>query len=341
MNNKQDSIARTLQYDNDRSDLSGANLYDANLQHHSFRKADLSGANLASSRLYCSYFDGANLTGVDFTRGDLVGIDSKDGVLCNVNFRRTHFRGANFTGADLRGVNFKHAVMENVSFIGANFEGAIFKDSIFLNSDFTDAVGLGKCLHDGPSSIDHRTLQNSGMPPIHFLRGFGLPERMIEYLPSLIGDAIQFYTCFISYSSNDQEFADRLHSDLQNEGVRYWFAPHDLTIGAKTWDGIDEAIRTRDKVLLILSESAIASDWVEDEVTTAFSEERKRNSIVFFPLRLDDTVMKASEPWAGKLRDNRNICDFSRWKEHDAYKVVFERALRDLHFKHSVLEAEM
>jgi len=35
---------------------------------------------------------------------------------------------------------------------------------------------------------------------------------------------------FISYSSKDQAFAERLHADLQNKGVRCWFAPHDLPI---------------------------------------------------------------------------------------------------------------
>jgi hypothetical protein len=42
--------------------------------------------------------------------------------------------------------------------------------------------------------------------------------------------------------------------------VRCWFAPHDLAIGAKTWDAIDAAIRVRDKLLLILSKNAIAAD---------------------------------------------------------------------------------
>jgi hypothetical protein len=46
--------------------------------------------------------------------------------------------------------------------------------------------------------------------------------------------AIQYYSCFISYSSKDDAFAKRLHADLQNTGVRCWFAPHDLPIGAKT-----------------------------------------------------------------------------------------------------------
>src|SRR3954466_6239735 len=163
-----------------------------------------------------------------------------------------------------------------------------------------------------------------------FLRGVGLPDKLVEYLPSLLNQAIQFYSCFISYSSKDQEFAERLHEGLQNKGVRCWFAPHDLPISAKTWDTIDEAIRLRDKVLLILSKRAIASDWVEDEVTKAYAEERKRKQIVLFPVRLDNTVMKTEEPWASKLRDQRNIGDFTRWKDHDAYRKSFERLMRDL-----------
>jgi TIR domain len=125
-------------------------------------------------------------------------------------------------------------------------------------------------------------------------------------------------------------FADRLHADLQGKGVRCWFAPHDLPIGAKIWDAIDEAIKLRDKLLLILSENSIASDWVEDEVSKAFAEERNRKRLVLFPIRIDETVMATSEPWARKLRDQRNIGDFSKWKEHDAYRKSLERLLRDL-----------
>jgi hypothetical protein len=128
-------------------------------------------------------------------------------------------------------------------------------------------------------------LQTSGPLPVAFLQGVGLPDRVIEHLPSLLNQAIQHYSCFISYSSMDDAFAQRLHADLQNKGVRCWFAPHDMPIGEKIIDTVDEAIRLRDKVLLILSEGAIASDWVEDEVTIAFEEERKRNQIVLFPVR--------------------------------------------------------
>src|SRR5215207_8454134 len=148
---------------------------------------------------------------------------------------------------------------------------------------------------------------------------FGLPETLIEYLPSLLNQAIQFYSCFISYSTNDQEFAERLHADLQNKGVRCWFAPHDMPIGAKIIDALDEAIRLRDKVLLILSEGAIASDWVEGEVTRALDEERTRKQMILFPVRIDETVMQTPKPWTRLLRGQRNIGDFTRWKDHDSY----------------------
>jgi hypothetical protein len=40
--------------------------------------------------------------------------------------------------------------------------------------------------------------------------------------------------------------------------------------------------------------------------------------------------MQTSEAWARLLRGQRNIGDFSRWKEHDNYQKSFERLMRDL-----------
>ena len=103
-----------------------------------------------------------------------------------------------------------------------------------------------------------------------------------------------------------------------------------MKIGAKIRDTLDEAIRLRDKVVLILSESSVSSDWVEDEITKAFEEERQRSAVVLFPVRLDDAVFATTEAWALKLRDNRHVGDFRGWKDHDAYQRSLERLLRDL-----------
>jgi uncharacterized protein YjbI with pentapeptide repeats len=262
--------------------------------------ADLAGANLRKAGLLRAHLTGANLTGA--------------------NLINAHLRGADLTGANLCGADLT----------GANLTNVYLSETIFGDVDLTGVIGLETCRHHGPSTIDHRTLQRSGTLPLAFLRGVGLPDNLIEYLPSLLNQAVQHYSCFISYSAKHQEFAERLHADLQNKGVRCWFAPHDMPIGAKIWDALDEAIKLRDKLLLILSQHSIKSDWVEDEVQKAFAEERDRKQLVLFPVRIDDAVMETPEPWARKLRDQRNVGDFRRWKDHDAYKQSFERVVRDL-----------
>jgi hypothetical protein len=83
-------------------------------------------------------------------------------------------------------------------------------------------------------------------------------------------------------------------------------------------------------VLLVLSQAAIDSDWVEDEVNKAYAEERDRKALVLFPVRIDDSVMTTNEPWARKLRDQRNIGYFLRWDEPPEYNKSLERVLRDL-----------
>ncbi|MCB9106873.1 MAG: toll/interleukin-1 receptor domain-containing protein [Anaerolineales bacterium] len=137
-------------------------------------------------------------------------------------------------------------------------------------------------------------------------------------------------TCFISYSSKDHAFAQRLHANLQDNGVRCWFAAEDMKIGDKIRYRIDESIRIHDKLLLILSENSCNSFWVESEVEKAFEKERQRWSNGTLPIRLDDTVMKTDQAYGGEIRRTRHIGDFSRWKDHDAYQLAFERLLRDL-----------
>jgi uncharacterized protein YjbI with pentapeptide repeats len=297
-------------------DLSGADFPLAKLGGGDLRWADLSGANLG---------------GADLSRANLMNANLNGANLSGANFEEADLRWAILSKADLSEANLHRANFTQTRLAGADLRGATLFETIFGGGiQLSEAKGLDRCHYLGPSFIDFQTLKNSGSIPIAFLRGMGLPDNLIEYLPSLLNEAIQFYSCFISHSSRDHGFAERLHADLQNNGVRCWFAPHDMPIGAKIIDALDEAIRLRDKVLLILSEGAIASDWVEGEVTRAMDEERTRKQVVLFPVRIDDAVMQTSEAWARLLRGQRNIGDFSRWKEHDSYQKSFERLMRDL-----------
>jgi TIR domain/Pentapeptide repeats (8 copies) len=331
--------ADLFQADLSGADLSGANLSGADLRAALLSGANLSGANLNGALLSVANLVGANLVGADLSGAGLSEANLNRADLTEASLNSVRLVGASLNSARLVGANLNGALLGFANLVGANLGGAdlteaILKGTVFGDTTLSDATvnatvkGLDQCKHLGPSIVDFQTLKNSGPLPIAFLRGVGLPDNLIEYLPSLLND--QSNSCFISYSSKDELFAERLHADLQNKGVRCWFAPHDMPIGAKIIDALDEAIRLRDKVLLILSEGAIASDWVEGEVTRALDEERTRKQVVLFPVRIDDAVMQTSEAWARLLRGQRNIGDFTRWKEHDSYQKSFEWLIRDL-----------
>ena len=59
---------------------------------------------------------------------------------------------------------------------------------------------------------------------------------------------VEYYSCFISYSWSDKDFAVRLHDDLQSVGVRCWLDAKELKIGDSLQDQIDRAIQVHDKV---------------------------------------------------------------------------------------------
>jgi hypothetical protein len=337
------------------ADLSGANLRGANLSYADLREANFSKANLSKANLCSANLRGANLSWANLSEAALVeaylrGANLSEVDLSGADLNLTDLLDANLRGADLSGADVGEASVNATNLIGAklveayllaahfreadlsgtDLTGAFISDTIFTGVDLTATKGLNECRHGGPSAIDYRTLFLSKNLPLAFLRGCGLPDNLIEYLPSLRGEAIRYYSCFISYSARDQMFAERLHADLQDKGVRCWFAPHDLSIGAKTWDAIDEAIRLRDKLLVVLSKASIGSDWVEDEVSKAYAEERSRKAVVLYPVRIDNAVMSTTEPWAIKLRDQRNIGDFRSWRKPAEYQKSLERLLRDL-----------
>jgi hypothetical protein len=304
-----------------RADLHDADLRRVDLSRADLRRADLSGADLSEAALRGVDFGGAHLSRATFRKADLSGVSFRDAYLHRADLREADLREADLLGVDLSGVNFSNADLRRAH-IGA---------TVFGNVNLSRVRGLDTVRHDGPSTIGIDTLYRShGNIPEVFLRGAGVPDDIITYSKSLVGQPFQYYSCFISYSSLDEALAQRLHADLQDKGVRCWFAPEDLKIGDEFRSRIDESIQVYDRLLLILSESSVKSRWVQKEVETAFEKEGKDNRIVLFPIRIDEAVMQSAVGWAADIRRQRHIGDFQQWKDHDAYQLAFSRLLRDL-----------
>jgi hypothetical protein len=265
-----------------------------------------------------------------YVRPDLSGAHLSGADLSRANLQLAKLGGANLGGANLSGANLSLANLALADLYAADVSRAHFAFTVLGDNDLSRTKGLDTVEHSAPSTIGIDTIQQSGgkIPEV-FLRGAGVPDTWIKYIGSLVGQPVQFYSCFISYSTKDQEFADRLHADLQAKGVRCWFAPHDLKIGDRFRQRIHESIGDYDKLMVVLSANSIYSEWVEKEVETAFEKERKQKTTVLFPIRLDDEVMNTNQAWAADIR-TRHIGDFTKWKDHGSYKEAFDRLLRDL-----------
>jgi hypothetical protein len=288
-------------------------------------KADFAGADLRSANLSFAYLHGLDLSGADLRDAKLGG---------------ANLEGANLTGADLSRANLHGTNLAWAMTVGSDFTNAKFGRTIFVSNDLSRAKGLQTVEHWDRSAIGIDTVYKSqNSIPLVFLRGCGVPENFITYIPSLVvPGAIQFYSCFISYSTKDQEFADRLYADLQNKGVRCWFAPHDVQGGKKLHEQIDEAIRRYERLLLILSPHSMSSKWVKTEIRNARKREVAEKKRVLFPVRL--ASYEALRDWklfdgdegedlATEIREYY-IPDFSEWKNHDLYVRELEKLLRDL-----------
>jgi TIR domain/Pentapeptide repeats (8 copies) len=334
--------------------LSGANLSEADLSEADvtralFLKANLIRADLTEALLHGADFNEANLKWANLRRADFTGANLRDANLRAAKLRDANLRDANLTGADLRMANLSGADLRRADLSGtdlnwacldgADFTGANAGGTIFASVDVSFAEGLKTIKHDWPSTVGIDTIYKShGKIPEVFLRGCGVPDEFIAYIGSMVGRPIEYYSCFISYSTQDQEFADRLYADLQAKGVRCWFAPHDIKSGRKIHEQIDEAIRLHDRLLLILSEHSMSSEWVKTEIAKARRRETKEGKRVLFPVRLvgferlRDWECFDGDTGKDSAREIREyfIPDFSNWKDHDSYRTAFDQLVQDL-----------
>jgi uncharacterized protein YjbI with pentapeptide repeats len=296
-----------------------ANLGGADLRRMDLRRIDLSWANLSWSNLR--------------------EVDLRNTNLSEANLRGADLSGANLSGANLSGANLSWANLSGAHLNGADLSRANWGYTTITKLHLNQVTGLDTGRHWGPSSIGIDTIYLSqGKIPEIFLRRAGVPDSFIEHMSHLVVDAIQFYSCFISYSTADQAFAERLHPDLQSKGVRCWFAPEDIKGGRKLHEQIPEAIRLYDKLLLVLSENSMNSEWVKTEIYHARQDEIRTGKRKLFPIGLIDfeeiRKWQAFDADVGKdmAREVREyyIPDFSAWKNHDSYRKALDRLVRDL-----------
>jgi hypothetical protein len=307
---------------------------------HPDERLDLSGANLLSTNLL-----GANLTNADLSNADLSG----------ANLYEADLSGANLLAANLAEANLSKAHLSGANLYGANFTGAVCGSTTLINCNLEQCQGLTSVVHKSPSNIDIDTLINSkGDIPKVFLIGAAVPKSILNALEPRQNGENQYYRCFMSYSSIDEEFAARLHKDLEATGMPCWIYDQDMVTGRKVWAKIGRPIKDDDKMLTICSQISLERDGVPREIERALQKEaflkatnirRKKqaetrgqtpdllNEDVLFPIRLDDYMLNE---WQHEQKVDvlaTHVLDFSEWRNEAKYQSALRQLLYDINPK--------
>lgn len=92
---------------------------------------------------------------------------------------------------------------------------------------------------------------------------------------------------FISHASADKSFAKTLATDLSESGHVPWLDEWDITVGESIPGSISKALRNSDFVLVILSDIANESQWVQAEWENKYWDEINEGMVKVLPILYD------------------------------------------------------
>ena len=83
---------------------------------------------------------------------------------------------------------------------------------------------------------------------------------------------------FLSHSSADKTFVEKLAKDLEGVGVNVWFDKWEIKVGDSLTGKIEEGLQANDYLGLVLSPAAVASEWVKAELSAAWCRQMSSHS---------------------------------------------------------------
>ena len=110
---------------------------------------------------------------------------------------------------------------------------------------------------------------------------------------------------FISYAREDKSFANRLANELEKREVSIWIDSRSIPPGEEWLSAIERGLEECDYFLLVLTPSAMLSNYVTEERTAAYRR-AVNGDMIFIPL----LVIRAD--YTSLLLGSRQWIDFSQ-----------------------------
>lgn len=109
---------------------------------------------------------------------------------------------------------------------------------------------------------------------------------------------------FMSHSSKDKAFAERLKTDLENNGHHVWLDKYAIKVGDSIPQKIAEGLSECEFVLVLLSKHSVDSKWVEEEWQAKYWDQLRDNKKYILPVLLDECRIP-------KFLDQRKYANFT------------------------------
>jgi WD40 repeat protein len=93
---------------------------------------------------------------------------------------------------------------------------------------------------------------------------------------------------FLSYSSANREYAEKLAADLRGAGISIWFDQWEIAVGESIIKKIQSGVEENDFVIVVLSQASVASDWVRRELNLALMNEIELAKVILLPVLIED-----------------------------------------------------
>lgn len=91
-------------------------------------------------------------------------------------------------------------------------------------------------------------------------------------------------TIFLSHTSIDKPFVEKLAKDLERLGICVWFDKYEIKVGESILWKVDEGIQESEYLGIVISKEAWESEWVKTEISAAWEKQTKQKGNFVLPI---------------------------------------------------------